>query len=62
MGYLGWVAYETGEVGGYFNVTQRRGNGFDGGRAFGVWIGRHLVGPSPLLGLAILVGLAALSG
>ena len=62
MGYLGWVAYETGEVGGYFNVTQRWGNGFDGGRAFGVWIGRHLVGPSPLLGLAILVGLAALVG
>jgi|SRR4051794_7029991 len=62
MGYLGWVAYETGDLDGYFAVTQGWGNGLDGGRAFGAWIVGYLVGPSPLLGLAILVGLVALVG
>lgn len=60
--YLGWVAYETGDLEGYFAVTQGWGNGFDGGHAFGVWIVGHLVGTTPLVGLAILVGLAALFG
>jgi hypothetical protein len=62
MGYLGWVAYETGDVNGYFDVTQGWGNGFDGGRAFSAWIVGHLVATTPLVGLAILVGLAALVG
>ena len=62
MGYLGWVAYETGDPGGYFAVTQGWGNGVDGGRAFGAWIRGHLVGPTPLVGVAILFGLAVLLG
>src|SRR4051812_1284602 len=62
MGYLGWVAYQTGDPGGYFQVTHDWGNGFDGGVAFGAWVVRHLVGPTPLAGLALLVGLAALVG
>lgn len=62
MGYLGWVAYETGDPDGYFAVTQGWGNGVDGGRAFSAWIVGQLVGPSPLPGVAILVGLAALVG
>jgi hypothetical protein len=62
LGYLGWVAYETGDLDGYVTVTQRWGNGFDGGHAFGTWIVGHLVGTTPLVGLAILVGLAALVG
>ena len=62
MGYLGWVANKTGDLDGYFAVTQGWGNGVDGGRTFGAWIVGHLVGPSPLRGLAILLGLAALVG
>jgi hypothetical protein len=62
MGYLGWVAIETGDVDGYFDVTKAWGNGFDGGRAFGAWTVGYLVGPTPLVGLAILLGLAALVG
>jgi hypothetical protein len=60
IGYLGWVAYETGSPDGYFDVTQEWGNGFDGGRAFGGWIIERVVGPTPLVGVAVLVGLIAL--
>lgn len=62
LAYLGWVAFETGDLGGYFTVTQGWDNGFDGGHAFGAWIVGHLVGPTPLVGLAVVVGLAALVG
>ena len=47
LGYLGWVAYETGDLDGYFDVTQGWGNDFDGGIAFGTWIVGHLVGTTP---------------
>lgn len=62
LGYLGWVAYETGDLDGYFDVTQGWGNAFDGGIAFGTWIVGHLVGTTPLVGLAVLLGVAALVG
>ncbi len=62
MGYLGWVAYETRSLDGYFDVTKGWGNGFDGGLAFGSWVLGHVVGPRPLLGLAILTGLSLLVG
>ena len=54
LGYLGWVAYETGDLDGYFDVTQGWGNDFDGGIAFGTWIVGHLVGTTTLVGLAVL--------
>ena len=62
LGYLGWVAYETGDLDGYFDVTQGWGNDFDGGIAFGTRIVGHLVGTTPLVGLAVLLGVAVLVG
>ncbi len=61
VGYLTWVAYDTGRADGYFAATRAWGNQLDGGRLFAAWVTRQLVG-TPLVGASILLGLAVLVG
>lgn len=58
LGYVAWVGVRTGSVTGYLDVQGGWGNGFDGGLAFGRFIGGLLDGPGFAGGLALLVGIA----
>ncbi|WP_404819340.1 glycosyltransferase family 39 protein [Streptomyces marincola] len=59
-GYVLWVGARTGEPLGYLRVQEGWGNGFDGGWGFAVFIGERLTGGSPVAGLALCAGVAAL--
>lgn len=61
LGYLGWVGRQRGSLLGYFEVTSGWGNAFDGGIAFARWVGRYLTGPTPGLGVLLLLGLMVLA-
>jgi hypothetical protein len=67
LGYVGWVGLRMGAPAGYFRVARGWGNGFDGGRAFVSWTRELLTGSQwpqgvlVVLGIAVLVGLLALS-
>ncbi|WP_414169644.1 hypothetical protein ACMATS_29770 [Streptoverticillium reticulum] len=56
LGYVAWVGVRTGSVTGYLDVQGGWGNGFDGGLAFGRFVGGLLGGPGFAGGLALLVG------
>ncbi|WP_435861207.1 hypothetical protein [Streptomyces morookaense] len=58
LGYVAWVGVRTGSVTGYLDVQGGWGNGFDGGLAFGRFIGGLLDGPGFAGGLALLTGVA----
>ncbi|MGW1198584.1 hypothetical protein ACWD4B_22500 [Streptomyces sp. NPDC002536] len=58
LGYVAWVGVRTGSVTGYLDVQGGWGNGFDGGLAFGRFVGGLLDGPGFAGGLALLVGVA----
>jgi hypothetical protein len=62
VGYLSWVGDEVGSASGYFDVISGWGNSFDGGAAFALWIGTLLMGPAPLTGVLVVLGVAALLG
>ncbi|MFG2530868.1 glycosyltransferase family 39 protein [Streptomyces sp. NPDC048516] len=55
-GYFLWVAARQGSLTGYLDVQEGWGNGFDGGIAFGAFIGDQLSGPSFAAGLGLLLG------
>ncbi|MEV5243570.1 glycosyltransferase family 39 protein [Streptomyces cinnamoneus] len=56
LAYVAWVGVHTGSVTGYLDVQGGWGNGFDGGLAFGSFIGERLTGPAFPAGLALLAG------
>ncbi|MDG4532630.1 mannosyltransferase family protein [Streptomyces sp. AV19] len=58
LAYVVWVGVRTGSPGGYLDVQGGWGNGFDGGLAFGAFIGERLAGPAFFAGLALLAGVA----
>ncbi|WP_422125625.1 hypothetical protein [Streptomyces caatingaensis] len=58
LAYVVWVGVRTGSPSGYLDVQGGWGNGFDGGLAFGAFVGRLLAGPAFPAGLALLVGVA----
>ncbi|GAA0405549.1 glycosyltransferase family 39 protein [Streptomyces luteireticuli] len=58
LAYVVWVGVRTGSPAGYLDVQGGWGNGFDGGLAFGAFIGKLLAGPAFPAGLALLVGVA----
>jgi hypothetical protein len=60
LGYVGWVGWRTGDPLGYFAVADGWGNGFDGGAAFGRWVRDLLSGPTPALGVLVVVGVVLL--
>ncbi|QHC21912.1 glycosyltransferase family 39 protein [Streptomyces sp. GS7] len=57
-GYFLWVAARRGSLTGYLDVQAGWGNGFDGGIAFGHFIGHQLTGPAFAAGLGLLIGVA----
>ncbi|WP_043263706.1 glycosyltransferase family 39 protein [Streptomyces sp. CT34] len=57
-GYFLWVAARRGSLTGYLDVQGGWGNGFDGGIAFGRFIGHQLTGPAFAAGLGLLIGVA----
>ncbi|MFG2891772.1 hypothetical protein [Streptomyces sp. NPDC048248] len=58
-GYFLWVGARQGSLlTGYLDVQGGWGNGFDGGIAFGSFIGDLLSGPAFAAGLGLLIGLA----
>ena len=61
LGYVIWVAVRLHDPRGYFTVTGRWGNTFDGGVAYARWIVRFLdrAWPAPLLGLLLVLGTLA---
>ncbi|MFI1971127.1 hypothetical protein BLA24_29115 [Streptomyces cinnamoneus] len=58
LAYFAWVGVRTGSVTGYLDVQGGWGNGFDGGLAFGSFIGERLAGPAWPAGIALLAGVA----
>ncbi|MEV4439003.1 hypothetical protein AB0K09_08290 [Streptomyces sp. NPDC049577] len=60
LAYFVWVGLRTRSATGYLDVQGGWGNGFDGGVAFGSFIGRLLTGPAFPAGLGLLVGVALL--
>lgn len=54
IGYLTWVAIETGSATGYLDVTRGWGNGLDGGVGFVRWIADL----TPLAAVAVVAGVA----
>ncbi|MEU1313076.1 glycosyltransferase family 39 protein [Streptomyces cinnamoneus] len=56
LAYVAWVGARTGSVTGYLDVQGGWGNGFDGGLAFGAFIGERLAGPAFPAGLGLLAG------
>ena len=60
LGYVGWVGFRTDNVLGYFEVSGRWGNSFDGGAAFSLWIWGFLTGSTFWLGLLLCAGVALL--
>ncbi|CAM5583387.1 glycosyltransferase family 39 protein [Streptomyces abikoensis] len=56
LAYFVWVGVRTGSPTGYLDVQGGWGNGFDGGLAFGSFIGQRLSGPAFPAGLGLLVG------
>ncbi|GAA2908204.1 glycosyltransferase family 39 protein [Streptomyces thioluteus] len=58
LAYVVWVGVRTGSPAGYLDVQGGWGNGFDGGLAFGAFIGERLAGPAFPAGLALLAGVA----
>ena len=59
LAYVGWVGVQTGRPLGYFEVTDRWGNGFDGGVAFGQWILGYLTSPSWPTGVLLCASVVA---
>ncbi|MFI6288870.1 glycosyltransferase family 39 protein [Streptomyces sp. NPDC051018] len=59
-GYILWVGQRTGSLFGYLDVQGAWGNGFDGGLAFARFIGGLITGPTPLAGVALLLGVLLL--
>ncbi|SDR54120.1 Dolichyl-phosphate-mannose-protein mannosyltransferase [Streptomyces sp. KS_16] len=59
-GYFLWVAARQGSLTGYLDVQAGWGNGFDGGIAFGAFLGELLSGPSFAAGLGLLLGVGLL--
>ncbi|GGU85129.1 membrane protein [Streptomyces albospinus] len=57
-GYFLWVAARQGSLTGYLDVQAGWGNGFDGGIAFGHFLGHQLTGPAFAAGLGLLIGVA----
>ncbi|MGK4903821.1 glycosyltransferase family 39 protein [Streptomyces albus] len=57
FGYFVWVGVRTGSVTGYLDVQGQWGNGFDGGRAFAVFIWQNLTG-TVVGGIGLLAGVA----
>ena len=60
LGYLGWVAIDTNNLAGYFQVTRGWGNDLDGGIRFARWIGAQFAGSSPVDGTLLVIALAVL--
>ena len=58
VGYLGYVAWQHGQVLGYFRVVDGWDNTVDGGQAFAAWIVRLVRDPPHWPGVLVLVGLA----
>ncbi|MFD9910105.1 glycosyltransferase family 39 protein [Streptomyces sp. NPDC059063] len=61
-GYVLWVGHRTGDgLFGYLDVQKGWGNGFDGGYAFGKFIGEKFTSvPGALAGLGLIVGVGLL--
>ena len=62
LGYVGWVGWRTGSVTGYFEVTDRWGNGFDAGFAFAGWTWGLIRSPDFILGVLVCLGVAVVIG
>ena len=60
LGYVGWVGFRTDGMLGYFDVSGRWGNTFDGGAAFALWIRALLTGSTFWMGLLLCAGVAVL--
>ncbi|MBF6050343.1 hypothetical protein GO002_00215 [Streptomyces eurocidicus] len=56
LAYFAWVGARTGSVTGYLDVQGGWGNGFDGGVAFGTFVGERLTGSAWPAGLGLLIG------
>jgi hypothetical protein len=56
LGYVAWVGTRTGSLLGYFDVTSRWGNTFDGGVAFARWTWGLLTGPDFGSGVLVTAG------
>jgi hypothetical protein len=62
LGYVGWVGWRTGSATGYFEVTDRWGNGFDAGFAFANWTWGLIRSPDFVLGVLVCLGVAVVIG
>ena len=62
FGYVAWVGWRTGSATGYFDVTDRWGNGFDAGFAFAGWTWELIRSPDFVLGVLVCLGVAVLIG
>ena len=60
LAYVGWVGVQLGTPTGYFDVTARWGNSFDGGFAFAQWVAGLLASQDFVLGLLVCLGVAVL--
>jgi len=61
LGYLAYVDWRRRSLSGYFDVTRGWRNSFDGGASFARWVYAHLIGPQPVTGLLLLVGVGLLA-
>lgn len=60
LGYLGYVGARRHRFDGYFEVTSGWHNQLDGGVSFARWTGARLVGPTPVLGVLVVLAVATL--
>ncbi|GHG66918.1 glycosyltransferase family 39 protein [Streptomyces griseocarneus] len=58
LAYFVWVGVRTGSPTGYLDVQGGWGNGFDGGLAFGSFVGKMLASPAFPAGVGLLIGVA----